>query len=241
LLKQRFLLNRFGVTEFARFGIESVYLPTYLDPTIWKLRVAGEKESVRDTIGVPKDAKVVTAIAENQERKNLGLMFEIVAQIPNLYLLLVTRRNTGVGWNIDDYLADLKIQDRVFIFERGLDISDLRALVVAADVYLSTSKAEGLAFPVLEAMATGVPVVAPDHTALHEHLTDGRGYLYNHAFKYRDPFGNEFRYFADLDSGVTAVLRALIDPTGEVVARARDYVEHCTLGPIARVLHEHIG
>jgi glycosyltransferase involved in cell wall biosynthesis len=80
-------------------------------------------------------------------------------------------------------------------------------LFVAADAFLLTSKAEGLAMPVLEAMSCRLPVVGTDCCAIHEHLTSGRGLLIKPGYVMTDPWGNSRRYLADVDSGVRALRR----------------------------------
>jgi glycosyltransferase involved in cell wall biosynthesis len=63
---------------------------------------------------------------------------------------------------------------------RGLPIvpTDIINLIYnASDCVLVTSRGEGWCSPAIEALATGVPVVAPAHTSLLEILADGRGYL----------------------------------------------------------------
>ena len=80
------------------------------------------------------------------------------------------------------------------IVERGVDTTQLRNLYVASDAYLSTSKAEGLGIPILEAMACGIPVVATDTGAITELLEDGRGFLVEPEYKFRDVWGNSGEY-----------------------------------------------
>jgi glycosyltransferase involved in cell wall biosynthesis len=53
--------------------------------------------------------------------------------------------------------------------------SDVRALLPAADVYASSSISEGVSLTILEAMATGIPVVATAVGGTPEILPDGSG------------------------------------------------------------------
>jgi glycosyltransferase involved in cell wall biosynthesis len=78
--------------------------------------------------------------------------------------------------------------------------------------------------PVLEAMACNIPFVAPNHSAFEEHLSIDRGYLFKNAYQYIDVYGNENRYFADVDAGATALNCALNADDTRIVENAREYV-----------------
>jgi glycosyltransferase involved in cell wall biosynthesis len=106
-----------------------------------------------------------------------------------------------VGWKLEDYAMGLGIFDRLAIWERGMPFRQLWSLYAAADAFLLTSKAEGLAMPVLEAMACRLPVVGTKCAAIEEHLQDGRGLLIEPDYVMIDPFGNSRRYFASREDG----------------------------------------
>lgn len=81
--------------------------------------------------------------------------------------------------------------------------------------------------PVLEAMSVGIPVVASGVGALTEHLSYERGFILSNEYDgYRDPWGNEKRFFASTKDGVVALDKVWkkID-VERFVERARAYVE----------------
>ena len=55
-----------------------------------------------------------------------------------------------------------EVLKRLFVFEHDLPSHMLADVYRMADVYVSASMAEGFNLPVLEAMATGLPVIVPD-------------------------------------------------------------------------------
>ena len=91
--------------------------------------------------------------------------------------ILVTNRNSALGWDLQDLSVTLGINNELMLIEQGIPSKNLWGIYSMSDVYLQTSKAEGLGMPVLEAMACKIPVVATDTGALHELLQDGRGLL----------------------------------------------------------------
>ncbi len=61
--------------------------------------------------------------------------------------------------------------DAVLFVDGFLEENKLLEVVAAADFYISTSFAEGLNLPVLEAMSRGTIVISPIHTAMVDYLT----------------------------------------------------------------------
>jgi glycosyltransferase involved in cell wall biosynthesis len=135
------------------------------------------------------------------------------------------------------------IMDRVSLFNRGMPDDKLWALYAAADCFLLTSKAEGLAIPAMEAMACRVPVAGTDCTAIREHLEDGRGWLIPYDYQYCDPFGNEDRYFIDAEAG-SQILAGIMDATPAQkrprLDKAEAYIKSRTWDNAARIVAETI-
>jgi len=207
-MDERLIMSRFGQAELARVGVEAMYIPIGVDTTSWRPPTAEERAQIRQGLGIEDGTFAILTVADNQERKNLSRGLEIFAGFARdrraLYLV-VTRPKSAVGWKLDDYAMELGIYDRLMLWERGISFKSLWSLFAAADAFLLTSKAEGLAMPVLEAMASRLPVVGTDCTAIAEHLADGRGLLIEPDYVMRDPWGNSRRYLAGLDSGVAAL------------------------------------
>jgi glycosyltransferase involved in cell wall biosynthesis len=207
-IDERLIMSRFGQAELAAVGVEATYIPIGVDTASWRPPTTEERAQIRQGLGIEDGAFVILTVADNQERKNLSRSLEIFAAFAReqtaLYLV-VTRPKSAVGWKLDDYAMELDIYDRLMLWERGIPFKSLWSLFAAADCFLLTSKAEGLAMPVLEAMACRLPVVGTDCTAIAEHLADGRGLLIESDYVMRDPWGNSRRYLAGLESGVAAL------------------------------------
>jgi len=67
--------------------------------------------------------------------------------------------------------ADYGVAEAIHFLGRRRDVADLLA---ASDLFLFPSLYEGLPLAVLEAMATGLPVVASDCTSLPELIESGK-------------------------------------------------------------------
>jgi glycosyltransferase involved in cell wall biosynthesis len=224
----RLIMSEFGATEFKRAGVAAEFLPLGVDD-IWRPPGADERAMIRQGLGIDEDTFMVLTVADNQERKNLSKTAEIISRLsidiesylPNGFAgqktekrkvawYLVSRLQSPVGWELQDLAMRYGIMDRVSMFNRGMPDDKLWALYAAADCFLLTSKAEGLAIPVMEAMACGIPTVGTDCTAIKEHLSDNRGWLIPTEYEYCDPFGNESRYFVDAQAGAE-ILGGIMD------------------------------
>jgi glycosyltransferase involved in cell wall biosynthesis len=131
-----------------------------------------------------------------------------------------------------------KIPSDVMIFERGISFKELYTLYAISDVFLLTSKAEGLNMGVLEAMSVGVPVVATNCGAMPELLAEGRGFLMETEYSMIDPWGNERRDFPNAECGASLLDNiSKYDGEPRTQTRARAYMESRTWDkPVQQVI-----
>ena len=205
-LDSRLIISQYGTDQCEKAGLQATHIPIGLDTEAWRMPLEGEVESLRETMGIEPDEFVVLTVADNQERKNLSATARTIAILKhkhnvNVKWILVTRVGSKVGWKLADLAIEHDIVDQLVTFERGIEHSRLWILNTLADAFLLTSKAEGLCMPIIEAMASGTPVVATNATALKEHLQapDGtwRGFPVKAEYVYQDPWGNSYRHFVD--------------------------------------------
>lgn len=204
-MDKRLIMSRCGQAELEAAGVESDFIPIGIDPGSWRPPTIEEKEMLRQGLGVEDGTTVILTVADNQERKNLSRSMEIFAEFSKDHKAIywmVTRPLSPVGWRLEDYAMKHGIFDRLVIWQRGISFKELWSLYAAADIFLLTSKAEGLAMPVLEAMSCRLPVVGTNCAAIQEHLSDGRGLLIEPDYIMADPWGNANRYMANCENGV---------------------------------------
>jgi glycosyltransferase involved in cell wall biosynthesis len=116
---------------------------------------------------IPEDAFVVLHVGSTVDRKNVPLVLQTVARLrqnADAYLLQVGGRFSGEQEQLIDRL-DLR---RAVRSVAAADETTLRRAYRAADVLLFPSLYEGFGFPVLEAFASGLPVVTSGAGGLKE-------------------------------------------------------------------------
>jgi glycosyltransferase involved in cell wall biosynthesis len=257
----RLVMSRFGQKELKIAGVESEFIPIGInDPANWRPPTPEERQQIREGLGWEDDAFIILTVADNQERKNLAGAMEIFADFAVEVLdrnamglvtekrdkrktqwHLVTRVNSPVGWKLDDLAMRLGVMDKVATYNRGVPENSLWAMFAGADCFLLASKAEGLAVPVMEAMAVKLPVIATDAAAMREHLSDKRGLLIEDEYYYTDPFGNGDRCMASITDGVDKLtLLAEFGPDGIDLDAAYEYVLDRTWEKAGDILAETI-
>ncbi len=125
------------------------------------------RERGRHDWRLPKDAFVVLHVGSTVDRKNVPLVIQTLARLrqqTDAYLLQVGGRFTAEQEQLIDRLELRNVVRSV----ASADETALRRAYRAADVLLFPSLYEGFGFPVLEAFASGLPVVTSGAGALKE-------------------------------------------------------------------------
>ena len=241
-----FIISQFGTYEAKKVGVEAEYLPVGVDLDSWRSPTGEERLALRKALGFKEDEFVVLTVGYNQERKFLSRSMEIFAEfakgVPEAKYVMVTAEQSQVGWKLRDLAQELGIQDKFIILERGMPHKNLWGVYAASDVFLLTSKAEGLGLILMEAMSVGLPCIGTDCTGIHELLDNGRGFLIGVDYEIRDPYGNGRRYYAEIEDGV-GLLNLVYEFKDDVLVQdkildAKEYIEQRTWDKTVDVLEK---
>jgi glycosyltransferase involved in cell wall biosynthesis len=123
---------------------------------------------LRDRLGLPE--RFVLAVGTIQPRKNLGNLARAVRRLRDEgeTISLVTAGKSG--WMADQVESEIReaLPSAAWMHLGYVPDEELPALYSAADVVALISRFEGFGLPVLEAMASGAPVVISDRGSLPE-------------------------------------------------------------------------
>lgn len=167
---KKLTLGKHNGTRGSVYKIDSVgiNLATYQSNLV-------TKEEKRKEFNIPKNAFVLISIGELNWNKNHAVVVEALGKLKkeNLYYLIC-----GEGIEKDDLLEQAKrlgIEHQVIL--TGFR-SDIPEILKAADAMAFPSLREGLGLVAIEAMASGVPVIASDNRGTREYMQDGvNGYV----------------------------------------------------------------
>jgi glycosyltransferase involved in cell wall biosynthesis len=136
------------------------------------------KSDLRRQLRWPEAAYVFLMVGNNFWRKGIEYAIESFYQFklkfPDLakqaFLYLHTENAEGLKELIHVYgLSEfVKISDNFDPYQRPFSHQSLLELYQASDCLLLTSLGEGFGMPLIEAQACGLPVLAPDHSAIPE-------------------------------------------------------------------------
>ncbi|MFP4058130.1 MAG: glycosyltransferase family 4 protein [Candidatus Brocadiia bacterium] len=143
-------------------------------PDLAPFLAGGDGAAFRADVGIPADATVITTVARLAPEKGVDLLVEAFAELAPRYLrarLVICGSGRKVELQLIELSARLGIEDRVCRCGFRDDVPDVLA---ATDVYVLPSRAEGLGFSLLEAMASGCPVVATRVGGVPEIVTPER-------------------------------------------------------------------
>ncbi len=134
-----------------------------------------ERDAARRQYGLSPDDQVLVYVAEQNENKNQGMLIRAVKTLseeyPRLRLLLVGPDNIG---GMYERLAKELDAPAVFLGERD----DVPQILSVCDLYTASSLREGLPRNVMEAMASGLPVIAVENRGHRALVREGEtGYL----------------------------------------------------------------
>ena len=162
-------------------------IPNGVDTTLFRPASSDEKAVAREKLGLPPGAFVIGGIGRLVEQKNFSQFLKTVSRVlserDDVIALVV---GTGpLETELKQEAADLGIGQRVFFAGH---IADRPSIYHAVDALLMTSLFEGTPMVLLEAMASGLPVVASSVDGIAEVCTSGHD-----AFLVQDIHGDTFQ------------------------------------------------
>ena len=124
-----------------------------------------DKERIQKKYNLP--ARYILNVGSIEMRKNMLLVVKALQHLPTDISLVLIGRHTPYTDKILEYVHTHKLEQRVIILH-GIPDEDLPAIYQQADVFVYPSRYEGFGIPIIEAIQSGLPVVACTGSCLEE-------------------------------------------------------------------------
>ncbi|HPV70766.1 MAG TPA: glycosyltransferase [Candidatus Magasanikbacteria bacterium] len=156
-----------GVEKLNSQKIEVIYNGIDLDKYVFDKE---KREKLRTFFGLSETDFVVLSVGRISKQKNYSLLLNIADELNNcnhesVYFFIAGDNSNFLGKQLSDNVRTMNLLNHVFFLGPRDDIADLLSF---ADVFLMTSDWEGLSIALIEAMATGLPVVVKNIPSLEE-------------------------------------------------------------------------
>lgn len=170
------ILNGESAADLQAAGLGSVpfrLIPNGVDTDRFAPATTLERQAIRASLGLRADELIALFVGRLEQRKGLDLLLKAWGEMagrPAPPRLLIVGPGNAERWTA--LARGLEIESRIS-FLGGRE--DVARFYRAADLFVFPSRAEGCPNAVLEAMASGVPVVATDVAGNREAVgEDGR-------------------------------------------------------------------
>lgn len=154
------------------------FIPTWVDTTVFRPDDAQARAQVRSEVrrdlGIAESARLLIFVGRLDQQKNPLLLLEALRicrrSHPDLHLMMVG--DGGLRSKVETSIQSAGLQDSVSLL--GVrSPAQIAVLLRGADCFVMSSAYEGMPIAVLEALATGLPVVTTDVGEIRLVVQDG--------------------------------------------------------------------
>ncbi len=140
------------------------YFPNALDAAAYARRSDAERAEVRARLGLPADVPVLLHFGRDWYGKGGDLFLRALRMLRDGGRPDVVAASSRGGEPARELAAELGLEDAVHVLDHVPRVADLYA---ASDLLMASSRGEGMPLTVLEALASGIGVVASDIPGHH--------------------------------------------------------------------------
>ncbi len=137
----------------------------------------GNKSAARKKLGISNDAQVVGSVMRFCREKAPDIFIKVAARVieKRPHTIFLIAGDGPLRKHAEELIETMHLKENIFILGSRDDVVEI---LPALDVFLITSRTEGLPRALLEALACGIPTVSTDVGGIRELIKNGRnGYL----------------------------------------------------------------
>ena len=170
------------IAELESNGINNYrYIPNGVDINKYCFVSKADKQLLRNNLKLPLNRKIIIFSGRLVQRKGVDILLqslEIILNKDQNPLLVVAGSGylqfDSVEKKVKDYVLDKGLSNSVLFLG---NIDNIDEYLKVSDVFAFPSRREGMPNAVLEAMATGLPIVATRISGVVDLITDGENGL----------------------------------------------------------------
>lgn len=131
-----------------------------------------EKNKICEEFGISKNDTVLLSVGELSPRKNHRVIIEAAAKLKNSNMKYLIVGEGPLKEEYQEMIKKLGLENKVILtgFRR-----DIREICAATDIFVFPSLQEGLPVALMEAMASGLPIICSQIRGNTDLIEDGKG------------------------------------------------------------------
>lgn len=135
------------------------------DPVFYEPVAESVKETIRTQYGLT--SPYILYVGSMEERKNLLLLIEALRGLKEDIHVVAIGKRTPYTEKVETYIRENGLENRVHLLSE-ISFGELPAFYQMAELFVYPSRFEGFGIPIIEALLSGVPVIAATGSCLEE-------------------------------------------------------------------------
>lgn len=176
-------MSKFGQRQLQENGLSSTYIPHHVDTNIF---FPQDKKKRKMEVKIDPNMFIFGMVSANKDllpRKSFGHVLEAFKRFhdrhENSLLYIHTDPDQPGGYPIRVHAEALGLTPCIgfpdkYKWKFDIPKSEMNQIMNTFDCLLSPSSTEGFCIPVIEAQATGTPVIVNDYTSMPELVVEGK-------------------------------------------------------------------
>jgi glycosyltransferase involved in cell wall biosynthesis len=173
-LFDRLIYKRYSTIICVGNGVMEIlskWLPEYRDKMIMIYngidldKFANATPLTRESLKIPQNGKIGAMVARFDSAKDHRTIIEASVLLPDLHVLFIGGYEGEIKNALVEHAHSLKVMERIHFLGFRNDIPSLLKL---CDLYIHSSNWEGMSLAIVEALASGLPVIASDVDGIRE-------------------------------------------------------------------------
>lgn len=135
------------------------------DPIFYESAPVNQLQEIKEKYHLPSEYLLCVGTIET--RKNQLLILKALLNLPQHIHLVLVGKNTSYEHILLNFISLNQLEKRV-LFIKDVPFQDLPAIYQMAKIFVYPSQFEGFGIPILEALNSGIPVIAAKGSCLEE-------------------------------------------------------------------------